>query len=172
VIDSRTNQTIRTLPAGHVPASLAITPDGGSLYVANELAQSVSIIDTRAGTVISTVPVGVGPFGADLSPSGNNAYIADLGPGNLSVLDTHTHQVTTTVSLGTEGTDPFSVAATATAIYVADQGANALAVIDPHAQGPHDHPRRQQPVRRGSSVRISRRPDRPVGGLPFVIGFD
>jgi YVTN family beta-propeller protein len=36
------------------------------------------------------------------------------------------------VSLGTEGSDPFSVAATATAVYVADQGANALAVIDPH----------------------------------------
>lgn len=78
------------------------------------------------------MPVGVGPFGAELSPNGNTAYIADLGPGNLSVVDTHTHHITTTVSLGTEGSDPFSVAATATAVYVADQGANALAVIDPH----------------------------------------
>jgi YVTN family beta-propeller protein len=36
------------------------------------------------------------------------------------------------VSLGSDGTDPFSVEATANAIYVTDQGANAMTVIDPH----------------------------------------
>jgi YVTN family beta-propeller protein len=69
--------------------SVALTPDGTSLYAANELAHHVSIIDTHTGTV------------------------------------------TATVSLGGPGTDPFSAAATANAIYVAEQGANALAVIDP-----------------------------------------
>jgi YVTN family beta-propeller protein len=41
------------------------------------------------------------------------------------------HQVMSTVSLGTFGTDPFGVAAIANAVYVVEQGANALAVLHP-----------------------------------------
>jgi YVTN family beta-propeller protein len=62
---------------------------------------------------------------------GRKTDVAECGARNPAVLDTHAHQVTATVSLGSFGVDPFSVEATANAIYVADQGANALAVIDP-----------------------------------------
>jgi YVTN family beta-propeller protein len=39
--------------------------------------------------------------------------------------------VRSTLSVGPSGTDPFTVRATSDALYVADQGANTLSVIDP-----------------------------------------
>ena len=40
-------------------------------------------------------------------------------------------RIRSTVSVGPYGTDPFTVRATADALYVANQGANTLSVIDP-----------------------------------------
>jgi YVTN family beta-propeller protein len=66
------------------------------------------------------------------SPDGRWAYITDLGPGELKVINTRLHRVGSTVSIGPVGTDPFNAAATNHAIYVANQGAGTLSVINPH----------------------------------------
>ncbi|HEX9173756.1 MAG TPA: hypothetical protein VF861_13955 [Telluria sp.] len=42
---------------------MALTPDGGKLYVANGRSNSVSVIDTRLNKVIKEVPVGQLPWG-------------------------------------------------------------------------------------------------------------
>jgi YVTN family beta-propeller protein len=111
---------------------VAVTHDGASVYVANELSANVTVINTRSGAVEATLPSGIGPFNVATSPTDNAAYVADLGPGNLVVIDTGTRRTSSTVTLGSFGTDPFNAAATPHAIYVTDQGANTLSVIDPH----------------------------------------
>jgi YVTN family beta-propeller protein len=71
-------------------------------------------------------------FSVATSPTDNIAYVADLGPGKLAVIDVSTRQTSSTVTLGSSGTDPFNTAAIRHAVYVANQGASTLSVIDPH----------------------------------------
>ena len=47
------------------------------------------------------------------------------------MIDTSTHRVSATVSLGPYGTDPFNMAVASSAVYVTEQGAGTLTVIDP-----------------------------------------
>jgi YVTN family beta-propeller protein len=89
------------------------------------------VINTRSGAIEATLPSGIGPFSVATSPNDNSVYVADLGPGKLVVINTRGRQVSSTVTLGSYGTDPFTAAATRHAIYVTNQGANTLSVIDP-----------------------------------------
>jgi YVTN family beta-propeller protein len=143
--DTTTNTIAKgvSLAPASKPRGVALTPkrqflyvaDGGSnsvsVYVANELSGNVTVINTRSGAVEATIPSGIGPFNVATSPTDNTAYVADLGPGKLGVIDTSTRQTSSTVTLGPHGTDPFNAAATRHAIYVTNQGANTLSIIDP-----------------------------------------
>jgi YVTN family beta-propeller protein len=105
VINTRTNQAVRVIPAGQFPTGVAVTPDGGSVDVANELAHNVTVVNARRGAVQATIQA-PSPFGVAISPDGHRAYVTDLGPGKLTVIDTRTRKVFSTVALGGEGTDP------------------------------------------------------------------
>jgi len=93
----------------------------------------VSVVSARTGTITATVPTGQGPFGVTLAPSGQSAYAAILGPGDVSAISTQTHRISGTVNVGPPQTDPFNIAVTSSAVYVTDQGAGTLTVIDPKA---------------------------------------
>jgi YVTN family beta-propeller protein len=133
VISTRTNRVVRALLAGRDPVAVAVAPGGDSAYVANEVNASVSVVSTRTGTIAATVPTGQGPFGVTLAPSGQSAYAAILGPGNVSAISTRTHRIWGTVNVGPPQTDPFNIAVTSSAVYVTNQGAGTVAVIDPKA---------------------------------------
>ena len=45
VFDTRANQFLTPIKAGQLPRSLALTPDGKLLYVANSGGESISIVD-------------------------------------------------------------------------------------------------------------------------------
>ena len=125
---------------------MAVTPDGASLYVTNELS-GVTVINAGNGTVEARLRQ-PSPFSVAISPNGDRAYVTGLGPGRVTAIDTGTHRVASTVSVGPSGTDPFTVRATGDAVYVANQGANTLSIIDPEHLQDDGHDRdRQQPVR-------------------------
>ncbi len=112
---------------------VTVTPDGRSAYLANEVTASVSVVATRTGRITATVPVGDGPFDVALAPDGRSAYVAVLGLGNVCAISTRTHRISGTVNIGPPQTDPFNIAVTSSAVYVTDQGAGKLTVIDPNA---------------------------------------
>src|SRR5262249_45031946 len=62
VIATATNTVVATVPVGHFPRGVAITPDGTHAYVANDGSNTVSVIATATNTVVATVPVGSTPF--------------------------------------------------------------------------------------------------------------
>jgi YVTN family beta-propeller protein len=130
VINANTLRLARAIPTGQFTSGVAVTPDGRSVYVTNELT-GVTIINAVTGTVEARLAT-PSPFGLATSPDGSRAYIADLGPGNVTVIDTGVRKVSAAVPIGPPGTDPFSVDATSDAIYVANQAANTLSVIDPN----------------------------------------
>jgi YVTN family beta-propeller protein len=107
---------------------VAVTRDGASVYVTNELS-GVTVIDVGNGMVQARLR-SPSPFSVTMSPKGDRAYVTGLGPGTLTVIETSTDRVRSSVSVGSHGTDPFTVRAAGDALYVANQGASTLSIID------------------------------------------
>ena len=49
---------IARVAVGRNPRSVVVSPDGGTLYVANRLDDSISVLDTARGEVTATIPLG------------------------------------------------------------------------------------------------------------------
>ena len=55
VFDTRTNQFLAPIKVGQLPRSLALAPDGNTLYVANSGGESISIVDLDKGAATGSV---------------------------------------------------------------------------------------------------------------------
>jgi len=82
------------------PAGLSVSPDGRSLYVANDLANTVSVVDTGALTVTKTIRVGGRPYTTLVSPDGKGVYVSNWGDDTLSVISTTSATVAATITVG------------------------------------------------------------------------
>ena len=127
VIDARTNRVIRAIPTGRFPSGLAVTPDGASVYVTKELS-GVTVINAANGTVAARLRE-PSPFSVAISPNGTRAYVTGLGPGSVTAIHPRTHRSPSPYRRAVRHR-PFTVRATGGAVYVANQGANALPIID------------------------------------------
>lgn len=56
-LSASANYVVARIPVGHDPRGLVLSPDGGTLFVANRLDDTISVIDTRSERVISSVPL-------------------------------------------------------------------------------------------------------------------
>jgi YVTN family beta-propeller protein len=116
-------------PARSYPGGLAISGDGKSLYVANDLGNSVAIVDTATGAVRSTTPVGRNPYTVALSKDGTKAYVSNWGGSTLSVVDATTGAALGSVSVGTHpsalAVDPVSGD-----LYAANSDSDSVSVVD------------------------------------------
>jgi YVTN family beta-propeller protein len=74
---------------------VAVTPDGGTVYVAYDTSfDAISVIDTATDTVVgSPIPVGAYPGGVAVTPGGSKAYVANAHSNDVSVIDTATNKV-------------------------------------------------------------------------------
>ena len=99
VIDTATNTVTATVPVGHSPEGVAVSPDGTKVYVTSRLFSYVpggwgdddieietlvetgivSVIDTATNNVTASVNVGVGPQGVAVSPDGTKVYVTNEG---------------------------------------------------------------------------------------------
>ena len=79
---------------------IAVSPDGGTVYVANSGDSTISVIDNATRTVIDTVTVGSSPFDVAVSPDGAAVYVTNSGDHTVSVIETATHTVIATVPVG------------------------------------------------------------------------
>ena len=81
-----------TVAAGTFPSGVAVSPDGGSVYVTNGGSDSVSQYDVDAGGALSpknpaTVATGDGPFGVAVSPDGGSVYVTNILSDSVSQYD-------------------------------------------------------------------------------------
>lgn len=107
VLDTTTNSVIATVPVRTRPYALAVTPDGGRVYVPNHDSGTVSVIDTASLAVAAEIDVAPNPHWVDFSPDGTRAYTANHESNLITVLDTASNSVVTEVPVGTS---PHSVA--------------------------------------------------------------
>jgi YVTN family beta-propeller protein len=63
VIDTASGTVTATIPVGYVPSFLAISPDGGKLYVSDQFSGSVAVIDVTTNQVVGTLSAGTYPYG-------------------------------------------------------------------------------------------------------------
>ncbi|MBQ0984984.1 Ig-like domain repeat protein [Streptomyces sp. F63] len=117
--------TALTITVGTNPFGLDV--GNGKLYVANNAANTVSVIDTATDTVVvPAIPVGEWPYDVAVAPNGK-AYVTNSSAGTVSVIDTATDQVLTTVAAGDF---PAGAAAAGDKVYTVLSAGNAVAVID------------------------------------------
>jgi YVTN family beta-propeller protein len=116
------------VPVGTQPVSVAATPDGTSLYVADSGSGTVSVVDTRTHQTVRTIQAGKFPVGVTVAPDGRSVYVANELSANVTVIDARSGAVVGTVS----APSPFGVATgtTGSRAYVTDLGPGTLTVID------------------------------------------
>ena len=86
--------------------SIAITPDGGEVWVVNPDHNAVTVIDAKADTVIGYLPTDWRPRTIAMTPDGRFAYVANVEADNVTVFRVKERRVETTVSVGIR---PFGV---------------------------------------------------------------
>ena len=68
------------------PAGLALSRDGRTLYVAENLADSLAVVDVGSGQVVQRVATGHYPYGVVVTPGGT-VYVSNWGGWDLSSFD-------------------------------------------------------------------------------------
>jgi len=100
LVDVQRNQLIKVLPAGSDPEQFAITPDGRTLYVANEDAGLASVVDIDSGAILKSLTVGEEPEGVAIRPDGGVVYVTSESKSTVTVIDTHKQEIVTTFKVG------------------------------------------------------------------------
>ncbi|MEE1808227.1 IPT/TIG domain-containing protein [Streptomyces sp. BE133] len=117
-----------TIPVGSSPLGMALTPDGGRGYVANQVSNTLSVIDTATNTVTATIAAAGGPIFPAVSPDGTRVYVTLADAGTVGVIDTATNTLTATIAVGA-GPALAALSPDGTRAYVTIQSTNTLSVI-------------------------------------------
>jgi YVTN family beta-propeller protein len=139
---------------GGAPSGLALSADGGTLYVALNLKHAVAVIDLGSRRV-EQIPVGVYPYTVTLSPDGRKLYVSNWGgrraapgditdgafpvvldprtgipsTGTVSVIDTKTRAVTRHIDVGLHPSG-MAMSARGHRLYVANANSDTVSAID------------------------------------------
>ena len=130
VIDTATNTVTANVPVGNGPFGVAVTPDGGKVYVTNSgHSNNVSIINTATNTVTTNVSVGISPEGVAVTPDGKNVYVTNHDSNTVSVINTinNTAYATVLVEIFPEGV---AVTPDGKNVYVVNSISNTVSVIN------------------------------------------
>lgn len=135
VIDTATNQIVGApipLEKLNDVASMAVTPNGKTLYVAL-YSETITVIDTQTNQPVGSIPLEGSPNTIAISPDGKTAYVV-LGEGTVATIDTATNQ-----AVGAPipvGEDPYGVAFSpdGKTAYVTSQEDESISVIDTAAR--------------------------------------
>jgi YVTN family beta-propeller protein len=140
-------QVVGAVQPGRMPTHMALSADGGLLYVVLEggadNGAAVAVIDTAASQTMGTVALGQGyAFQIALAPQGRRAYVAlsqgsgstRTGGGNRVVaIDTEQHAVASLIPVGGGMYGPIGIAVApdGARVYTTNRGSNRVEVIDP-----------------------------------------
>ena len=132
VIDTTSDQVSKMFPATALPASIIVSDDGATLYVAT-LSGSLSALASDTGKPVQTKSLRVGSTPAWITSShdGKKVYTLNFLSDDVSVVDTASWSVETTVSTG-KGSQAIigNVTPDDAFLYVTNYGAGNMLAID------------------------------------------
>jgi YVTN family beta-propeller protein len=116
-------------PRYKTPVNLALTPDGGELWVACEASASTIVIDTATHEKVAEIAVGGQPHDVAFTPDGSTAYVTNRLDDSLSVIDVATREVRSTIPVGDE---PHGVLPDQRGrfLFVLNSGQDSISVLD------------------------------------------
>jgi serine/threonine-protein kinase len=97
-INVRTNAILRTWSIGGTLQDIAVSPDGNTLYVADE-GGAIDVMYASTGTLTTRFVTSSGVFGLKLSPDGKSLYATEPAAGKVLVIDRVTGVVSHTFSV-------------------------------------------------------------------------
>ena len=112
---SVSTNTVVDVPTGAGSYGLALTPDGSKLFVANYVAQTISVIDPETPQVTSTINLSVSPLDVAVDPSGQYLYYVSNADAHVFKRD---------ISSG--ATTSFSIQGGAQSITLTDNGTKVV----------------------------------------------
>jgi YVTN family beta-propeller protein len=134
---TETNPLLIPMPVGTTgkpinlfTAGLALSADGKTLYVADNLGNALSVIDLTSGAA-TTLPVGPNPYTVALAHDGKTAYVSNQGGLTVSVVDL-TQPFLAESDRIEVGTHPNALALNpkTAELYVANADSDTVSVID------------------------------------------
>lgn len=72
---------------GAMPQDVKLSPDGGTFYIADMIANGVWVLDGKKFTTPKLLPTGKGAHGLYISRDSKEMYISNRGEGSISVFD-------------------------------------------------------------------------------------
>ncbi|MFJ7490005.1 hypothetical protein ACIQZB_01910 [Streptomyces sp. NPDC097727] len=72
---------------GAMPQDVKLSPDGGTFYIADMMADGVWVLDGKKFTTPKLLPTGKGAHGLYVSRDSKEMYISNRGEGSISVFD-------------------------------------------------------------------------------------
>jgi YVTN family beta-propeller protein len=114
VVDYASRKTIQTVNLPDAPPDakplipqtfshgMAITADQKTLWVCDQLGNSVSVYSLPGLQLIGTTPVGRAPDWMVFTPDGKRAYVSNTGSNSVSVLDVASRKELTRIAVGKE----------------------------------------------------------------------
>jgi len=110
VLDLASGEVVGSIPVGERPVGLAISADGGSLYVTSAVpAGTVQVVDTERRCVVDSIAVGHTPVAVAASLDSQTLYICNQFDNTVGVVDLRTREQIATVAVPRE---PVAVALT------------------------------------------------------------
>ncbi len=95
------SQTVGTpIKLGVAPSAWAVTPDGGTDVVVNEVDNTLSIVNLLSRRVVATVPLGATPTGVAIDATGATAWVACALQRSLVPVSLTTHRAGAPIALG------------------------------------------------------------------------
>jgi YVTN family beta-propeller protein len=82
------------------PFHITLSPDGKTMFTANQSGHSVTIIDTKSEKILGVIPVGVQPEACVVSLDGKTLYVCNAESDSVSVIDIAAQKVTKEIKVG------------------------------------------------------------------------
>ncbi len=142
-----------SVPVGEGPDAIAVDSANGTLFVANQYTNNVTLVSLATNTFLGSVPVGSGPCPGCLAldvPNGT-VYVANSGSSNVTAISAALGGVSANIPVGSFP-DAILFNPTNKNVYVANAGSGDVTVI--------------------SSVTNNRSLTIPVGPDPVALGLD
>jgi YVTN family beta-propeller protein len=93
VFDVAEGRVLRVIRGVSDPETIAVSPDGRSLYVASEDTGRLIVLDAEGGGIRAAIPVGGEPEGVAVSPDGALVYATSEADHMVTVIEAGTFRV-------------------------------------------------------------------------------
>jgi YVTN family beta-propeller protein len=131
IINTRTDQVLKTLKVGAQPWRAYNSPDGRWMLVPNNGDSTVSVIDTTSQKVVAQLNAGSEMTGINFAAGGSKAYVISRGDSAVYVFDMKTFRLVTRLKIGTDlALETAATTADGTKVYLASSTDDAVYVID------------------------------------------